>query len=421
MTSITKLTADLVTDWRVVLLEGIDPSAAEVFKSEGFNSVTLLPRALAGDELRDALLDAQLLGIRSGTQLTAEVLRGAPHLAAIGCFCIGTNQVDLHEAMRLGVPVFNAPFSNTRSVAELVLAHTIYLLRGVPKRNAEMHQGIWVKSAENSFEARGKTLGLVGYGHIGSQVGVLAEQLGMVVIFFDVEARLPFGNARSMDSLSALLAEADVVSLHVPAAASTRNLMGKVQMSAMKAGSSLINASRGNVVDIEALHSALQQGHLQGAALDVFPSEPRGNDAVFESPLRSMGNVVLTPHVGGSTREAQVNIGREVASKLVRYALSGATVSAVNFPELALPALVRGKRLLHIHHNTPGVLAGLNAVLSRKGINVEGQYLSTNNDIGYVAIDVDTEAVLPQAEDFCTQGSAIRCRLVSPRDTVQAE
>lgn len=421
MTSLTNLTADPVTDWHVVLLEGIDPSAVEVFKNEGFTSVRLLPRALAGDDLHDALLNTQLLGIRSGTQLTADVLRAAPHLAAIGCFCIGTNQVDLQEAMRLGVPVFNAPFSNTRSVAELVLAHTIYLLRGVPKRNADMHRGIWVKSAENSFEARGKTLGLVGYGHIGSQVGVLAEQLGMVVIFFDVEARLPFGNARSMDSLPALLAEADVVSLHVPEAASTRGLMGKDQLSAMKAGSSLINASRGNVVDIKALHSALQQGHLQGAALDVFPSEPRGNDTVFESPLRSMGNVVLTPHVGGSTREAQFNIGREVASKLVRYALSGATVSAVNFPELALPALTRGKRFLHIHRNTPGVLAGLNAVLCGKSINVEGQYLSTNNDIGYVAIDVDTEAVLPQAEELCSHGSAIRCRLVSPRVTVQAE
>jgi D-3-phosphoglycerate dehydrogenase len=394
------------------LLEGIDPSAVEAFHEEGFGSVESLSHALAGDALRDVLQRAHMLGIRSGTRLPAEVLQAAAHLMAVGCFCIGTNQVDLAAAMRLGIPVFNAPFSNTRSVAELVLAHTIYLLRGIPQRNADLHRGLWVKSSANAHEARGKTLGLVGYGHIGSQVGVLAEQLGMVVLFYDPEARLPFGNARSMSSLDALLTQADVVSLHVPEAPGTTGLIGGHQLAAMRVGSSLINASRGSVVDIAALHDALQQGHLQGAALDVFPSEPRADDTAFASPLRTLDQVVLTPHIGGSTREAQINIGREVAAKLLRYAVNGSTVSAVNFPELALPVLKAGQRLLHTHHNTPGVLAGLNAQLSRQGINIEGQYLGTNSDIGYVAIDIGATPALPAPDDFFSPDHTLRCRLV---------
>jgi D-3-phosphoglycerate dehydrogenase len=293
-----------------------------------------------------------------------------------------------------------------------VLAHIIYLLRGIPQRNADLHCGVWVKSSANSYEVRGKTLGVVGYGHIGSQVGVLAEQLGMVVVFHDTEARLPFGNARSMSSLSALLAEADVVSLHVPESPETVGLMGERQLSEMKPGSHLINASRGTVVDIEALADALQRRHLHGAAIDVFPVEPRGNDTVFDSPLRRFDNVILTPHIGGSTREAQVNIGREVATKLVRYSSNGSTISAVNFPEVALPALAPGKRLLHIHKNTPGVLAKLNALLSSKDINIAAQYLGTNSEMGYVVVDVSDADELQSLADVCAVGGAIQCRVV---------
>ena len=397
---------------KFVLLEGIHASAVDVLKRDGYSQVVTHAKALAGGALHDAIADAHFLGIRSRTQLTAEVLKAAPKLAAVGCFCIGTNQVDLRAAMDLGVPVFNAPFSNTRSVAELVLAEVIMLMRGIPAKNAILHRNGWTKSAENSFEVRGKTLGIVGYGHIGTQIGVLAEQLGMAVVFHDIEAKLPLGNARAMDSLDELLAASDVVTLHLPELPSTKGLMGRAQIRAMKRGAHLINASRGTVVDIDALAEALRDGHLLGAAIDVFPEEPQGNDARFESPLVGMDNVILTPHIGGSTLEAQANIGKEVAAKLVRYSNNGSTTSAVNFPEVALPEHTGRSRLLHIHRNVPGVIARVNERLSKAGINVAAQYLSTRDEVGYVVIDVDTAAPEAALADLASLPDTIRCRLL---------
>lgn len=397
---------------KFVLLEGIHASAVDVLKRDGYTQVATHAKALAGAALHDAIADAHFLGIRSRTQLTAEVLKAAPKLAAVGCFCIGTNQVDLRAAMDLGVPVFNAPFSNTRSVAELVLAEVIMLMRGIPAKNAILHRNGWTKSAENSFEVRGKTLGIVGYGHIGTQIGVLAEQLGMAVVFHDIEAKLPLGNARAMDSLDEVLGTSDVVTLHLPELPSTKGLIGRAQIRAMKRGAHLINASRGTVVDIDALAEALRDGHLLGAAIDVFPEEPQGNDARFESPLVGMDNVILTPHIGGSTLEAQANIGKEVAAKLVRYSNNGSTTSAVNFPEVALPEHTGRSRLLHIHRNVPGVIARVNERLSKAGINVAAQYLSTRDEVGYVVIDVDTAAPEAALADLASLPDTIRCRLL---------
>jgi len=396
----------------VVLLEGIHASAIDALRHDGYTRIVTHAKSLAGAELRAALAEAHFLGIRSRTQITDEVLRHAPRLATIGCFCIGTNQVDLEAAMRLGIPVFNAPFSNTRSVAELVLAQIIMLMRGIPEKNAILHRGGWVKSAAHSYEVRGKTLGIVGYGHIGTQIGVLAEQLGMSVVFRDIEARLPLGNAREMPSLDLLLQSADVVSMHVPETSETVNMIGPAQLAAMKPGSHLINASRGTVVDIDALASALESRHLHGAAIDVFPLEPQGNDSAFVSPLTRFDNVILTPHIGGSTSEAQLNIGKEVAAKLIRYGNNGSTTSAVNFPEVALPERAGRSRLLHIHKNVPGVLARVNEKLSAAGINIAAQYLSTNADVGYVVIDVDHSAPPPALADLCTVPATIRCRIL---------
>ena len=396
---------------KILLLEGIHASAISAFEREGYDQVVSHPKALSGAELLAAVEDVDVLGIRSRTQVTAEVLRHARRLEALGCFCIGTNQVDLQAAMRLGVPVFNAPFSNTRSVAELVLAQIIMLMRGIPEKNAILHRGGWVKSAAHSREVRGKTLGIVGYGHIGTQVGVLAEQLGMNVLFHDVEARLPLGNAREAE-FDDLLQASDAITLHVPETQETMNMIGTAQLAAMKPGSHLINASRGTVVDIEALAEAIGQGHLQGAAIDVFPVEPKGNDAAFESPLRRFDNVMLTPHIGGSTFEAQVNIGKEVAAKLIRYSSNGSTTSAVNFPEVALPQHTSRSRLLHIHRNVPGVLARVNQKLSTAGVNIAAQYLSTNTEVGYVVIDVDQDRSAPALGDLCAVPETIRCRVL---------
>ena len=400
------------SDQLVVLLEGIHPSAVEAWRRSGYTHIVTHAKALADAELDVALAEASFLGIRSRTQLTEGVLQRAHRLAAIGCFCIGTNQVDLGAAMRLGIPVFNAPFSNTRSVAELVLAQIIMLMRGIPEKNAVLHRGGWLKSAAHSYEVRGKTLGIVGYGHIGTQIGVLAEQLGMRVVFHDIEAKLPLGNAREMVGLEELLKVSDVVSLHVPETAETANMIGPMQLAAMKMGSHLINASRGTVVDIDALVAALESRHLHGAAIDVFPLEPQGNDSVFTSPLMRFDNVILTPHIGGSTSEAQVNIGREVAAKLIRYGNNGSTTSAVNFPEVALPEHPGRSRLLHIHKNVPGVLAHINEKLSAAGINIAAQYLSTNEDVGYVVIDVDHSAKQPTLTELCTVPDTIRCRIL---------
>ncbi len=400
------------SDIRVLLLEGVSANAVETFRAAGYESIDFHAKSLPDDELKQRIAEAHIVGIRSRTQLSAEVLEHARRLIAIGCFCIGTNQVDLAAAQAAGIPVFNAPYSNTRSVAELVLAEAILLMRRIPEKNAQCHRGGWSKSAAGSFEVRDKVLGVVGYGHIGTQIGLLAESVGMRVIFHDVITKLSLGNARPSDGLDDLLERADIVTLHVPETPQTRNLIGAEQLARMRKGSVLINASRGTVVDIDALAEALRSGHLAGAAIDVFPVEPQGNDDPFVSPLAGMDNVILTPHVGGSTLEAQDNIGREVAAKLVRYSDNGSTLSAVNFPEVNLPEHPSSRRLLHIHRNQPGVLSQINDVFSRAGVNIDGQYLQTNATIGYVVVDVS--ATREQADQLKVALAAIpgtlRCR-----------
>ncbi len=375
---------------RVLLLEGISASAIDAFKSAGYSQIELHDKSLPEDELKRRIAEAHLVGIRSRTQLTHEVLAEAKRLIAVGCFCIGTNQVDLDAAQGFGIPVFNAPYSNTRSVAELVLAEAILLMRRIPQKNAECHRGGWSKSATGSFEVRDKVLGIVGYGHIGTQVGLLAEGLGMRVIFHDIETKLTLGNARAAASLDDLLQRSDIVTLHVPETPQTAMMMGASQLARMRRGTALINASRGTVVDIEALADSLRSGHLSGAAVDVFPMEPKANGEAFVSPLVGMDNVILTPHIGGSTLEAQDNIGIEVAAKLVRYSDNGSTLSAVNFPEATLPEHPHSHRLLHIHRNMPGMLSRINEIFSQNNINIDGQYLQTNANIGYVVADVST-------------------------------
>lgn len=374
---------------KFLLLEGIHPSAVDVLNTAGYTHIESLNDALPEAELRRKIADVHFVGIRSRTQLTADVLAQASKLAAVGCFCIGTNQVDLQAARKRGIAVFNAPYSNTRSVAELVLAEAILLLRGVPEKSAAAHRGSWLKSAENAYEIRGKTLGIIGYGSIGTQLSVLAEGLGMRVVFFDVVTKLPLGNAQQLSKLKDLLAMSDVVTLHVPETQATQWMIGAAEIASMKPGSVLINASRGTVVEIEPLAQALRQKKLLGAAIDVFPVEPHSNKDMFESPLRGLDNVILTPHVGGSTLEAQANIGIKVAEKLVKYSDNGTSTSSVNFPEVALPAHPGKHRLLHIHRNVPGVLSEINRVFSDNHINIASQYLQTNDAIGYVVIDID--------------------------------
>ncbi|HWL29647.1 MAG TPA: phosphoglycerate dehydrogenase [Burkholderiaceae bacterium] len=374
---------------RIVLFENIHPSARDVFTVAGLNDVVTHASALPPDALREALRGAELVGIRSRTHLDATLLSEAKDLRAIGCFCIGTNQVDLDTAMMHGIPVFNAPFSNTRSVAEMVLGEAILLLRRIPEKNDRVHQGFWDKTAEGAFEARGKTLGIIGYGNIGSQVGTLAETAGMRVIFHDVEAKLPLGNARPSSSLTELLSRADVVTLHVPGGKATQNIMNAETIAAMKPGAILINASRGTVVDIDALHAALTSRHLSGAALDVFPSEPKSPNEPLASPLIGMRNVILTPHIGGSTQESQENIGREVAEKLVRFVLSGTTKGAVNFPEIPYQEAAGAARILHVHRNLPGAMGTLSNLMAEHGLNIVSQQLQTRGQIGYVISDVE--------------------------------
>ena len=376
---------------KFLLLEGVHQSAIDALAKAGYTNVVTYPKALPSDDLKKEIKDAHFVGIRSRTQLSAEIFEAADRLVAIGCFCIGTNQVDLEAAAKRGIPVFNAPFSNTRSVAELVMAEVILLLRGVPQRSAAAHRGEWQKSATGAFECRGKTLGIIGYGNIGMQLGVIAESLGMKVIYFDVESKLPLGNAQPKATLSALLKEAHVVSLHVPQHASTELLIGQREIAAMRSGSILINASRGNVVDLDALAEALNGSHIGGAAIDVFPVEPRSNNDEFISPLRGLDQCILTPHIGGSTQEAQENIGVEVAEKLTRYSDNGTTTSAVNFPEVALPEHEGKHRLLHVHQNIPGIMSAINQVFSESAVNVSGQYLQTMGDTGYVVIDIESD------------------------------
>ena len=397
---------------RFLLLEGIHPSAVEVLRGAGYTQIETLPKALQGEELKARLADVHFLGIRSQSQLTADVLAAAPKLVAVGCFCIGTNQVDLNAARERGVAVFNAPYSNTRSVAELVLAEAILLLRGVPEKNALAHRGGWLKSAINSHEARGKTLGIVGYGSIGTQLSVLAESLGMHVAFYDVVNKLPLGNARQVQRLHDLLAQSDIVTLHVPELPSTQWMIGPDEIAAMKPGGILINAARGTVVDIDALAAALKATKLWGAAIDVFPVEPGSNSEEFVSPLRGLDNVILTPHVGGSTMEAQANIGGEVAEKLVKYSDNGTSISSVNFPEVALPAHPGKHRLLHIHRNVPGVLSEINRIFSENHINIASQYLQTNEKVGYVVIDIDAASSDLALEKLAAVQGTIRSRVL---------
>ena len=376
---------------KFLLLEGVHQSAIDALAKAGYTNVVTYPKALPTEDLKQEIKDAHFVGIRSRTQLSEDVLDAAERLVAIGCFCIGTNQVDLEAAARQGVPVFNAPFSNTRSVAELVMAEVILLLRGVPQRSAAAHRGEWQKTATGSFECRGKTLGIIGYGNIGMQLGVIAESLGMKVVYFDVESKLPLGNAQPKATLRALLEESHVVSLHVPQHASTELLIGRQEIAAMRSGAMLINASRGNVVDLDALAEALNGNHIGGAAIDVFPVEPRSNNDEFQSPLRGIDQCILTPHIGGSTQEAQENIGVEVAEKLTRYSDNGTTTSAVNFPEVALPEHEGKHRLLHVHQNIPGIMSAINQVFSDSSVNVSGQYLQTMGDTGYVVIDIESD------------------------------
>lgn len=401
-------------DIRVLLLEGISQTAVDTFRAAGYTNIEHHDKSLPESQLAGAVAAAHIVGIRSRSHLTAEVFSGSRRLFAVGCFCIGTNQVDLDAAAARGIPVFNAPYSNTRSVAELVIAESVLLMRRIPEKNMECHRGGWSKSAAGSYELRGKVMGIVGYGHIGTQVGVLAESMGMRVIYYDIEPKLALGNARAVESLQVLLATADVVTLHVPETPSTRWMIGAEQLAQMKPGAVLLNASRGTVVDIEALAEALSRGHLAGAAIDVFPAEPKGKGEAFVSPLIGMDNVILTPHIGGSTLEAQENIGVEVASKLIRYSDNGSTLSAVNFPEVSLPEHPESRRLLHIHENVPGVLGRINEVFSKAAINVDAQYLQTAGRIGYVVIDVAADERRAQAlkEELAAIPGTLRTRLL---------
>ena len=373
---------------RIVLLEGISQSAEATFRAAGYTQIESYRHALAEDALIAAIENAHILGIRSRTTLSAPVLAHANRLMAVGCFCIGTNQVDLKAAEHNGIPVFNAPYSNTRSVAELVIAQTIYLLRGIAAKNAQCQRGEWSKTASNSREIRGKTLGVIGYGHIGAQVSVMAESLGMNIIYYDIETKLALGNARPAENLDALLTVADVVTLHVPQTPATAQMISAKQLAVMKQGAHLINTARGHCIDLDALKQAIVSGHLGGAAIDVFPAEPQSNQDRLMTPLIGLDQVILTPHIGGSTLEAQNNIGREVASKLIRYSDNGSTLSAVNFPQVALPEHPGSVRLLHIHRNLPGVMSQLNALLSAHQINIDGQFLRTSPQLGYVVMDM---------------------------------
>ena len=397
---------------KILLLEGVHNSALEELESKGYSNIEYIKTSLSNDDLIAKIADVHFIGIRSRTQLTDEVLSHAKKLVAIGCFCIGTNQVNIKAAQKHGVPVFNAPFSNTRSVAELVLGETLLLLRGIPEKSAKAHRGEWLKSAVGSVEARGKTLGIIGYGHIGTQLGILAETLGMRVRFFDIETKLPLGNASQAPTLNVLLGEADVVSLHVPETQQTQDMIGAAEFEAMKSGAIFINASRGTVVDIDALAEALSTKKLAGAAIDVFPVEPKGNDDEFLSPLRGFDNVILTPHIGGSTKEAQENIGLEVASKLAKYSDNGSSLSAVNFPEVSLPEHVNASRLLHIHHNQPGILTQINQAFAEHNINIAAQYLQTDDQIGYVVIDIESSNSAKALKALKAIDGTIRARIL---------
>lgn len=402
---------------RVLLLENINDSAVALFQAAGYTNLTRLTKALDGEELRAALEGTHILGIRSRTQLTDEVFAAADRLIAVGCFSVGTNQVDLDAGQKRGVPVFNAPFSNTRSVAELVVGEIVMLLRRIIPRSVSAHVGGWDKSADGSYEVRGKTLGIVGYGNIGSQLSNLAEAMGMKVIFYDLTDKLRHGNTEPVDTLEELLAQSDVVSLHVPETPQTANMIGEAQLRLMRKGAFLINNSRGTVVDLDALARALKDKHLAGAAVDVFPVEPASNKDKFVSPLQGIDNVILTPHIGGSTEEAQERIGSEVAKKLIEYSDIGSTFGAVNFPQVQLPPRPAGTRYIHVHRNVPGMLNRLNQTFSARGHNIASQYLQTFGNTGYVVVDAEgphEEAPLI-LEELRQLDGTIRARLLYDR------
>jgi len=400
---------------KFLLVEGVHQSAIDTLRAAGYTNIEFHKGALDSESLKASIRDAHFVGLRSRTQMTEEIFAAAEKLIAVGCFCIGTNQVDLNAATRRGIPVFNAPFSNTRSVAEMVLGEMLLMMRGIPAANAKAHRGVWNKLAVGSYEARGKRLGIVGYGHIGTQLGILAESLGMRVYFYDVETKLPLGNAQQIASLSELLNTSDVVTLHVPETPNTKNMISTEQLAQMKPGSLLINASRGTVIDIPALCDALRSQHLSGAAIDVFPEEPATNSDPFHSPLCEFDNVILTPHIGGSTMEAQEGIGLEVAGKLVKYSDNGSTLSAVNFPEASLPThSEKACRLLHIHENRPGILTSINQIFAEQGINIAAQYLQTGPEVGYVVIDVEAslDSVANALQQMKAIPGTIRARLL---------
>lgn len=398
---------------KILLLEGVDPSAVDALNKAGYTNVEYQKKALDGQELLDAIENVHFIGIRSRTHLTAEVLQHAKKLIGIGCYCIGTNQVDLDAAAALGIPVFNAPFSNTRSVAELVTGEYLQLLRDIPARNALLHRGGWNKAATGCHEARGKTIGIIGYGHIGTQVGILAEALGLSVIFYDVENKMVLGNAKQVNTLDELLENSDIITLHVPELPTTKNMISKAQFAKMKDGVRFLNASRGTVVDIEALCDALRSGKVAGAAVDVYPKEPSKNGEEFVTPLREFDNVILTPHIGAGTEEAQKNIGTEVSEKLALYSDNGSTLTAVNFPEVSLPTKrAEVSRLLHVHKNVPGVMRQINETFAKLNINVAAQYLQTTADIGYVVMDIHTDKPQDVVPSLRNIEGTLKCRIL---------
>ncbi len=395
---------------KILLLEGVHPASLKLFKDHGYTDIETISAALSDADLKKKISQVHLLGIRSKTQLTKEIIAAGSRLLGIGAFCIGTNQIDMNTAIENGIAVFNSPFSNTRSVAELVIAHCINLMRRVIEKNEAAHRGEWLKEASGSFEVRGKTLGIVGYGHIGSQVSVLAENMGMKVIFYDVEPKLSLGNASSVKTLDELLKQSDIVTLHVPGLTTTKNLINDQRLAKMKKGACLINYSRGDVVDIPAVKKSIESGKLGGFAVDVFPSEPKSNKDPFVSPLQGLRNVILTPHIGGSTAEAQENIGIDVAGKLISFLETGSTTGSLSVPALSLPVQYDAHRLLHIHKNVPGVLGEINGKLSHLNVNILGQYLKTNNQIGYVVLDVDKKTSAKAMEELKKVKHTIRVR-----------
>ena len=394
----------------MLMLEGIHPSALKLFNDHGYSDIEVSKASIIEDELIEKIKDIHLLGIRSKTHLTEKILNAASRLIGIGAYCIGTNQIDMNAAIENGIAVFNSPFSNTRSVAELVIAHCINLKRRVFEKSEAAHKGKWMKDSADSYEVRGKILGIVGYGHIGSQVSVLAENMGMKVIFYDIEPKLSLGNATPAKTLNDLLEQSDIVTLHVPGHISTKNIIDNTRLKAIKKGAVLINYSRGDVVDLDAVKISLENNHLHGFAADVFPEEPKNNNEIFKTPIQGIPNVILTPHIGGSTQEAQENIGLDVANKLISFLETGSSNGSLSVPALSLPVQQDTHRLLHIHKNVPGVLSEINGLLSRLNVNILGQYLKTNAQIGYVVLDIDKNTSSSVLEELKKVKSTIRVR-----------